>query len=105
MRSIRKTLILTAILASSLAPNLFAQGNPQDTYKAKCQMCHGPNGETTAVGKSMGAKPFSDPDVVKESDAELASITSDGKNKMPAYKGKLSDDEINALVKYARGLK
>jgi mono/diheme cytochrome c family protein len=39
------------------------------------------------------------------SDAELASVTSDGKNKMPAYKGKLSGDQINALVKYVRGLK
>jgi mono/diheme cytochrome c family protein len=53
----------------------------------------------------MGARPFSDPDVVKMSDAEMASITSDGKNKMPADKGKLSGDQINALVKYVRGLK
>jgi mono/diheme cytochrome c family protein len=44
-------------------------------------------------------------DVVKMSDAELASIISDGKNKMPAYKGKLAGDRINGLVKYVRGLK
>ena len=53
----------------------------------------------------MGAKAFGDPDVVKMSDAELVSITSDGKNKMPAYKGKLTGDQIDALVKYVRGLK
>ena len=100
-----KGFIATAILATSLANNLFAADNGQEIYKTKCQMCHGPNGEPSAVGKSMGAKPFSDPDVVKMSDAELASITSSGKNKMPAYKGKLSDDQINAVVKYARGLK
>ena len=35
----------------------------------------------------------------------MASIIPTGKNKMPAYKGKLSDDQINAVVKYARGLK
>jgi cytochrome c6 len=105
MRMGIKGLITVAILAASLASNLFAADNAQDTYKAKCQMCHGPNGETTAVGKKMGARPFSDPDVVKMSDAELTSITSDGKNKMPAYKGKISDDQINALVKYIKGLK
>ena len=105
MRLSKKGLTIAALLATSLACNLFAADDAQDIYKAKCQMCHGPNGETTAVGKSMGARPFSDPDVVKMSDADLASITSDGKKKMPAYKGKLTGDQINALVKYVRGLK
>ena len=100
-----KGFITTAILAASLASNLFAADSPQDTYKAKCQMCHGANGEPTGAGKSMGARPFSDPDLAKMSDAELVGITANGKNKMPAYKGKLSDDDINALVKYVRGLK
>jgi cbb3-type cytochrome c oxidase subunit III len=60
---------------------------------------------TFSSGKSMGARPFSDPDVVKMSDAELANITTNGKNKMPAYKGKVSEDEISSLVKYVRALK
>jgi len=85
-----------------MAGSVFAADNAQDT---KCQMCHGANGEPSGVGKSMGAKAFGDPDVVKMSDAELVSITSDGKNKMPAYKGKLTGDQIDALVKYVRGLK
>lgn len=95
----------TAVLLSTLlASNIFAD-SAQDTYKAKCQMCHGATGEPTGAGKSMGAKPFSDPDVAKKSDADLAGITATGKNKMPAFKGKLSDDQINDLVKYVRGLK
>lgn len=94
-----------AILATSLTGDLLAADNAEATYKAKCQMCHGANGAPTGAGKSMGAKPFSDPDVVKMSDAELAGITSNGKNKMPAYKGKISEDQINALVKYVRELK
>jgi len=94
-----------AILSTLLAGNVFAADTAQDTYKAKCQMCHGATGEPTGAGKSMGAKAFSDPDVVKMSDADLASITSNGKGKMPAYKDKLSADQINDLVKYVRGLK
>jgi cytochrome c6 len=105
MRLSKTGLTIAAIFATSLASNLFAANNAQDIYKTKCQMCHGPNGEPSAVGKTMGARPFSDPEVVKMSDAELVSITSNGKNKMPAYKGKLAEDQINALVKYVRGLK
>jgi mono/diheme cytochrome c family protein len=105
MRLSKKSFTIAPLLATLLGSHLAAADNAQDIYKAKCQMCHGPNGETTAVGKKMGARPFSDPDVLKMSDAELANITSVGKNKMPAYKGKLPEDQINALVKYVRGLK
>jgi mono/diheme cytochrome c family protein len=97
--------ITAAILVTSLAGYVFGADSAQDTYRAKCQMCHGSNGQPTAAGKSMGARPFSDPEVVKMSDAELASITANGKNKMPTYNAKLSSDQINALVKYVRGLK
>jgi len=99
-----KALTMAAMLATSLTSNLFAD-EAQDLYKAKCQMCHGADGQPSSVGKSMGAKAFSDPAVTKMSDADLAGITSSGKNKMPAYKGKVSDDQITALVKYIRGLK
>lgn len=99
-----KGLITAAIVSTVLASNAFAD-NAQDTYKAKCQMCHGATGEPSGAGKAMGAKAFSDADVVKMSDADLASITSNGKNKMPAYKDTLSADQINDLVKYVRGLK
>lgn len=104
MRLAVKSLTIAAILATSLTTNLFAD-EAQDLYKGKCQMCHGSDGQPSSVGKSMGAKAFSDPDVVKMSDADLAAITSSGKNKMPGYKGKISDDQINALVKYVRTLK
>jgi cytochrome c6 len=43
-------------------------------------------------------------DVQSQSDAQLTDIVTNGKNKMPAYKGKLTDDQINGLVAYIRGL-
>jgi mono/diheme cytochrome c family protein len=76
-----------------------------DLYKTKCQGCHGADGHATAIGKKLGAKDFQDPDIAKMSEADLAKITADGKNKMPAYKGKLTDDQINALAKYIKELK
>lgn len=97
-------LIITCAVAMILATSVFAD-SAQDLYKSKCQGCHGADGKASAVGKKMGAKDFSDPDVIKMSEADLAKITSEGKNKMPSYKGKLTDDQIKDLVKYIRQMK
>ncbi len=41
-----------------------AQAAGADTYKAKCQMCHGADGlANTPAGKAMNAHPFNSPDV------------------------------------------
>jgi len=75
-------------------------------YKAKCQVCHGPDGKgDTAIGKKIGAKDFHSPEVAKISDAELISFIKKGKGKMPSFDGKLTDDQIKSLVLYIRHLK
>jgi len=74
-------------------------------YKSKCQSCHGPDGKATTIGKKLGARDFQDPDVASMSEEDLVKITTAGKNKMPAYKGKLKDDQIKALAKYIKELK
>lgn len=95
-----------AIALSLLALSASA-ANPTaaDLYKTKCQACHGADGKATAVGKKLGARDFQDPDVAKMSEEDLAKVTTDGKNKMPAYKGKLKDDQIKALAKYIKEMK
>jgi cytochrome c6 len=50
-------------------------------------------------------KDFHSPEVAKEPDTELIKITKEGKNKMPKYDGKLTDDQIKDLIKYIRTLK
>src|ERR1700733_15482894 len=80
---------------------LHAQASGADTYKAKCQMCHGADGlGATPAGKSMKAIPFNDPQILQKSDAELIEATTNGKGKMPAYKGKLTDAEIKGAIGY-----
>jgi len=93
-------------LGFSLASvTLQAQGPGADTYKAKCQMCHGADGlGATPAGKAMKAIAFTDPTIVSKSDAELIAATTDGKGKMPAYKGKLTDAGIKATITYIRTL-
>jgi len=75
------------------------------TYKAKCQLCHGPDGGGSAAGKKLGAKDLRTAEVTKSSDGQLFDVTKKGRNKMPAFDQKLSDDEIKGVVKYLRTLK
>src|SRR5579862_6612297 len=95
--------IAFALFAASIPA--FGQSSGADTYKAKCQMCHAADGSgNTPAGKSMKVIPFNDPQIVSKSDADLIAITTDGKGKMPAYKGKLSDAEIKGVIAYIRTL-
>lgn len=76
-----------------------------DTYKAKCQMCHGTDGlGNTPAGKAMKAHPFNSPDVLKESDADLLTVMKNGKNKMPAFAGKLTDAQMNDALAFVHTL-
>src|SRR5579872_5181157 len=100
---IRTAVLLT--LAASIAAPVFAQSGGADTYKSKCAMCHGPDGTAaTPMGKMMKIPSFKDPAVVKMSDAELIATTRNGKGKMPAYNGKLTDAQIKEVVSYIRTL-
>ena len=75
------------------------------TYKAKCAMCHGPDGKgETATGKALKAGSFAAPEVAKMSDDDLATVIIKGKNKMPSFEGKLKKEEIEQLVAYIRQL-
>lgn len=94
-----------ALLAIVLVAPAFAQGPGADTYKAKCAMCHGADGlANVPMGKSMKVVSFKDPTMVKAPDAQFIASTKNGKNKMPAYAGKLTDPQITDVVAYIRTL-
>jgi mono/diheme cytochrome c family protein len=103
----RLILIRTTILflIAFMAAPAFAQNGGADTYKAKCALCHGADGQAgTPAGKMLKAASFKDPAIVKAPDAELIAIVKSGKNKMPSFAGKFSDDQIKAVVAYIRTL-
>src|SRR6185312_4024873 len=82
-----------------------AQNSGADIYKAKCQMCHAADGSAnTPAGKAKKARALTAPEVLKESDADLLAIIQNGKNQMPAYKGKLSDEEMKDVLEYVHTL-
>ncbi len=95
-----------AVVVFSASVTAFCQtSSGPETYKAKCQMCHGADGHgDTPAGKAMNAHPFNSPDVLKASDADLIAIIQKGKNKMPAFTGKLTDAQITDVVAYVHTL-
>ncbi len=93
------------LLAASIAVPAFTQVPGADIYKAKCAMCHGPDGlATTAMAKNLKVLSLKDPTMLKASDAQFIAATANGKGKMPGYKGKLTDAQITDVIKYIRTL-
>jgi cytochrome c5 len=103
-RTIRAVLALAVVLTLCTSGTLWG-ADAAAIYKEKCQKCHGADGKgDTPAGKKFKAMDFARPEVQKASDADLIKIMDDGKEKMPSYKGKLSDADIKALVAYCRSL-
>ena len=96
------------IICLALAGSAFAGADGAAIFKARCAMCHGPNGDASSgMAKAMGLKPLNSPDVQKQSAADLTNIVANGKGKMPAFKPKqmLTDEEISAVVSFVKSLK
>jgi len=99
-----KPAIATLTVVLLTAPFATAQ-SVEALYKSKCAACHGPDGVgATTMGKKLAVRDFHSPEVTKMTDAELFDITKKGKNKMPAYDKKITDDQIKDLIKYVRTL-
>ncbi len=98
-------LLLTVAVCGLAFWSAPASADAAANYKAKCALCHGADGKgDTPAGKKMGVRDFASPEVAKASDADLIAATTKGKNKMPAYGGKLSDGDIKDLIGYIRQL-
>lgn len=101
-KQIRTKVALAVVVALSGAMS-FAQDGAA-TYKANCQSCHGSAGTPNAgIAKMMNIKTAAE----YNADSEKVEIDAvkNGKNKMKAFSGKLSDDEIKSAVEYFRTLK
>ena len=84
----------------------------KENWTKYCTQCHGPDGTAnTPMGKKLNAKNLTDAKVQSGfTDAQAATSIKDGvkengKVTMKAFGDKLSDDEVQALVKYVRTLK
>ena len=93
---------LVAMLAAANGAT-FAQGSGADTYKAKCQSCHGADGlASSGAGKVLKVKPATDPSVKAMSETEMIAAVHNGMGKMQPFKDSLTDAQIKASVEYFR---
>jgi mono/diheme cytochrome c family protein len=96
-----------AIFLTTLAlPALVrAQSDADKIFKARCVLCHAADGSGNApTGKALHAKDLKSAEVLNQSDADLTTVITMGKGKMPAFNKKLKPEDIKALVVYVRGL-
>jgi mono/diheme cytochrome c family protein len=94
-----------ALVMLALPIASFAADECADLFKSKCAMCQGPDGAgKTMMGEKLKISDLHSADVQKKSDADLKTIITKGKDKMPAYETKLSKHQIDELVGYIRDL-
>ncbi len=74
-------------------------------FQKTCVACHGETGEgglVTVEGKKLKVPSFKSANVAKEPDSEFVEQIKEGGDGMPAFKDKLSEQEIADLVKFVR---
>jgi len=98
----RIALVLATFLALGFSLEVRAE-DAKALFVQKCAACHGPDGKgETPMGKKMGAKDLSGE--AKDSLPELTKDIEGGKPpKMPAFKDRLTPDQIQLLAKFIQG--
>lgn len=107
-RAVAVTVVLTALVmfglaACSPAPPEVTIDDPElvegrDIYAKNCASCHGTDGGG-GVGRRLngGLVATTYPDI-----ADQIELISDGRGTMPAYMGRLTEDQIRAVSRYTR---
>ena len=80
--------------------------NPgQKIFEENCMRCHAANGSSnTFIGHKWNIPDLRSDVVQKLSVEQRIAIITEGKNKMPAHKDKLTKDEIRLVESYVREL-
>ena len=107
-----KTTIILIISVLIAVPLSVRAADAKANWANNCAQCHGPTGKgDTKMGKMVGAMDLTDPKKqasftdAKATQSIKEGVKQNGKTTMKAFGGKLSDDEIKALVAYVRSLK
>src|SRR5262245_56142566 len=107
MRAILRIVPVTAVIGLMAVGLTLAAADGKALYGSKCAMCHGADGVAKEMWAKQGAKNFNDPAFMKTlTDEQLTKDITEGipAKKMPAFKEKMSAEEIAAVVKYIRTL-
>jgi len=107
-----KTIIVLTFSLLIAAPLATRAADAKTNWANNCAQCDGPDGKAdTKMGKMLNANDLIDQNVqtdftvVKATQSIKEGVKQNGKTTMKAFGGKLTDDEIKALVAYVRTLK
>src|SRR5215510_15983329 len=107
-----KTIVILILGVAIASPLSLRAADAKTNWANNCAQCHGAAGKgDTKMGKMLNAADLTDSKKQASfTDAQAATAIKDGvkqngKTTMKAFGGKLSDDEIKALVAYVRTLK
>jgi cbb3-type cytochrome c oxidase subunit III len=83
---------------ASIRAEVIAAGG--QLYDVACSNCHGSDGQGTRMAPALNVQSF----LTETNDQALKAIIAQGvtETRMPAWGGRLSDDELKALVSYIR---
>jgi cytochrome c6 len=103
---------VSAVLLTTLLTGRALAADAKENWENNCAKCHGADGKgQTKMGRQLGVKDYTDAKVQGEmKDDQMLQRTKEGlkegsKEKMPAYKEKLSEQEIKDLIALVRGFK
>jgi len=94
---------VTATAATPAASDPLADAHVD--FKKNCQVCHGEKGHggtVTVEGRKLKVPSLRDGHALEHTDEKFVKQISEGDEEMPAFKDKLSKEEINDLVKFIR---
>lgn len=106
------TVIGAAVLSlfnvlGAIKTNEAAAGDAATIYNRQCVSCHGRDGRgRTRKGRQTHARDMTAASWQDDvTDERLFNSISNGRNKMPAFRKKISENDIDALVSYVRRLR
>ena len=98
-------MLLLSVAQFSLSNAFAGKIDYKKIFKNECKKCHERDGKGTKRGKNLGVPDFTDAEwQASVTDKQLIASVTIGKKKMPKQEGKLSPEEIKAMVKYVRML-
>lgn len=107
-----KTILVLVVIVFAASTTSLRAADARALWDANCAQCHGKDGKAdTKMGKALSAKDLTDRAVqsaftdAKATESIKNGVKENGKTTMKAFAGKLTDDEIKALVAYVRTLK
>ncbi len=107
-----KTIVIITIALFAVSAFSLRAADVRTNWDNNCAQCHGKDGRAdTKMGKQLSAKDLTDPKVqaaftdAKATQSIKEGVKQGGKTTMKAFGGKLTAEEIKALVAYVRTLK